>query len=747
MVLPLLRTRTMWTRNTASVWKRTATTAVLSSNFDTTNSVLWGTAAIAATVAISAMNDENSKTKCSGIAAVVGSGSYDARHFLLEGLDILKARGCDSAGLVTVSEDHTMNITKYGSGDAALSPEQVIALVRQHSHAAKGPVGMAHTRWATHGARSDQNAHPIRSGKIAVVHNGVLHNARVLRKQLQGYGHVFETETDTEVMAKLIDYYYQKLQKQSESSSTHLLKAATEKALRKCDGTWGLVVMCQDVPDELVVAAHGSPLVIGMTSTGGAEVSSSTRSQPVTYVASEINAFRRFTQTFVDLKDGEVGVIQASGPILESWSSLRVEALNDSQQDDDFQANTIPEPYPDWTLKEIYEQPEAIGRALGFGGRLSGTGRILLGGMDAHRDQWKHVKHLILSGVSSSLHAARYGELLMKQIAALNTVRALDAVDTDYHDFPHDVPAHTMGCCVVSESGERKEALRVSDLALTRMGVPCMSVTNSVGSTLARTTKVGVYCHAGRERSAVSTKSFVSEVTSLALLALWFRQTKEEENASIKSRLATLDVEALKESLLRLPMAFGMALKTHEQCKELAAALEFTDTCFVLGKGFAEPVAREGAFKFQELASLHAEGLSASSFKHASLALVEPPIMYRQRLKTRMVQGKRKKTERMKTTKKKNVAGTPVVLILLDDQHRQSVRNTGMEIKSRGGQVIVITDKPELAAGLDDNPIVIPSNGPLTALGAVVPLQLLAYELAKVRGINPDSPRHMSKEL
>jgi glucosamine--fructose-6-phosphate aminotransferase (isomerizing) len=614
-----------------------------------------------------------------------------------------------------------------------LSPEQVIALVQQHSQAAKGPVGMAHTRWATHGARSDQNAHPIRSGKIAVVHNGVLHNARLLRKQLQGYGHVFETETDTEVMAKLIDYYYQKLQKRDDTSSMHLLKAATEKALRKCDGTWGLVVMCQDVPDELVVAAHGSPLVIGMTSTGGAELSSSTRSQPVTYVASEINVFRRFTQTFVDLKDGEVGVIQASGPILESWSSLRVEALDDSQQDDDFQANTIPEPYPDWTLKEIYEQPEAIGRALGFGGRLSGTGKILLGGMDAHRDQWKHVKHLILSGVSSSLHAARYGELLMKQIAALNTVRALDAVDTDYRDFPHDVPAHTMGCCVVSESGERKEALRVSDLALTRMGVPCMSVTNSVGSTLARTTKVGVYCHAGRERSAVSTKSFVSEVTSLALLALWFRQTKEEEDASIKSRLATLDVEALKESLLRLPMAFGMALKTHEQCKDLAAALEFTDTCFVLGKGFAEPVAREGAFKFQELASLHAEGLSASSFKHASSALVEPPIMYRQRLKTRMVQGKRKKTERMKTTKKKNVAGTPVVLILLDDQHRQSVRNTGMEIKSRGGQVIVITDKPELAAGLDDNPIVIPSNGPLTALGAVVPLQLLAYELAKVR--------------
>ena len=622
----------------------------------------------------------------------------------------------------------------------------MLELVQQHSQAALGPVGMAHTRWATHGARSDQNAHPIRSGRIVVVHNGVLHNARLLRKQLQGYGHVFETETDTEVMAKLIDYYYQKLQKKQQQqneitatsdTTTHLLKTATEKALRKCDGTWGLVVMSQDEPDELVVAAHGSPLVIGMTSTGGAELSS-TSSMPVTFIASEINVFRRFTQTFVDLKDGEVGVVKATGPILDSWSSLRVEALEDNshlseEEDNDFQANTIPEPYPDWTLKEIYEQPEAIGRALGFGGRLSGTGKVLLGGMDAHREQWKHVKHLILSGVSSSLHAARYGELLMKQISALNTVRALDAVDTDYHDFPHDVPAHTMACCVVSESGERKEALRVSDLALARMGVPCMSVTNSVGSTLARATKVGVYCHAGRERSAVSTKSFVSEVTSLALLALWFRQTKEEEDTSVVSRLATLDVEALKESLLRLPMAFGMALKTHEQCKDLAAALEYTDTCFVLGKGFAEPVAREGAFKFQELASLHAEGLSASSFKHASLALIEPPVMYRQRLKTRMVQGQRKRTERMKTTKKKNVAGTPVVLILLDDQHRQSVRNTGMEIKSRGGQVIVITDKPELAAGLDENPIVIPSNGPLTALGAVVPLQLLAYELAKVR--------------
>jgi glutamine---fructose-6-phosphate transaminase (isomerizing) len=322
-------------------------------------------------------------------------------------------------------------------------------LVRFHSQSSAGhPVGIAHTRWATHGGKTDENAHPHvdSSGRIALVHNGTLNNSNELRRELIKKGHKFTSQTDTEVIAKLIGYYY--------AQEKCTVKEATEKALLECDGTWGLCIMCSDTPDELVVACNGSPLVIGI-------------GDDRTFVASETAAFNRYTKNFISMKDGEIGVLHADGRSLD---------LSRKQKAPDQQVILSPDPYPHWTLKECVEQPEAIARALGFGGRL-GADRVYLGGLDANFDRVSKIKHMMLSACGTSLHAARYGERLMKYLGSFDTVVSLDAAETHDRDFPatRDDNQHT-GCIVVSQSGETKDVVRASSTRRWIAGSRCSAL-------------------------------------------------------------------------------------------------------------------------------------------------------------------------------------------------------------------------------------------------------------------------------
>lgn len=531
-------------------------------------------------------------------------------------------------------------------------------------------MGIAHTRWATHGSKTDANAHPHTdsSGKIAIVHNGALNNANELRRELTQMGHSFTSQTDSEVIAKLIGYYY---------DGKCTLKEATEKALARCDGTWGLAVMCVDTPNQLVVASNGSPMVLGV---GDGQ----------TYVASEPEAFASRTKNFITMNDGEIAVLHADG---KSLDLSRVETRPD---DDDEEIKISPEPFPHWSLKEIMEQPEAIGRALAFGGRI-GYDRIHLGGLDDSYQRLRQIKHLLMLGCATSLNAAKYGELIMKYLGSLESVHAMDASEFEEKDLPCPDNLEGTGLLVLSQSGETKDVVNAVNLAM-EAGVKTMSVVNSVGSTIARLTKLGVYCNAGRENAVASTKSFTSQVTVLALVSLWFRQIRSPESP---------EATRLKEALMRLPLSFGGALKTHEQCKRIAQSITGKEHCFVLGKGFGEPVAMEGALKIKEFSYMHAEGYSGGALKHGPFALIEGE------------EGK--------------FGATPVIMLILDDQHAHHMRTAAEEVRARGAQVIIITDKFQLADGLDDDPIVIPTNGPLTALGAVVPLQLLAYEIAVAR--------------
>lgn len=631
-------------------------------------------------------NENNNTTYCCGIAGVVGTPNHDARDFLLEGLTVLKNRGYDSAGLATMpSQGGNMVVTKYASdGDKADS----IELIAKHSESSAGHhVGIAHTRWATHGGKTDENAHPHvdSSGKIALVHNGTLNNANELRAMLQAKGHSFTSQTDTEVIAKLIGDIY--------TTKKVNVRDATEEALTLCDGSWGLCIMCTDEPDELVVACNGSPLVIGI-------------SDERTFIASETSAFNRFTKNFISMKDGEIGVLHADGRTLD---------LSRKQMAPDQQVLLSPDPHPHWTIRECIEQPEAIARALAYGGRL-GSEAVYLGGFDKNFEQMSKIKHMTLSACGTSLNAARYGERLMKHLGSFDSVFSIDAAETEPKDFPCRNIADETGLIVVSQSGETKDVVRVVNSAMDK-GITTMSVVNAVGSLIARTTKLGVYCNAGRENAVASTKAFTTQVTVLALIALWFRQTRD----ALEGHKPSVEAARLKEALMRLPISFGMALKTRDRCKEIAAGLVGKEHCFVLGKGYAEPVAHEGALKIKETCYLHAEGYSGGALKHGPFALIEDET------------GK--------------FGATPIIMIILDDHHAQHMRTAAEEVRARGADIIIITDKPSLATDLTEKIIVIPSNGPMTALGAVLPLQLIAYELALMNGINPDTPRNLAKAV
>lgn len=507
--------------------------------------------AAAAVVTAAVVNTSDVQhTDCCGIIGVVGTTEHaDAREFLLDGLTILKNRGYDSAGIATVPhEGGELLISKFASyGDKADS----IELVKKHTVSHGHTLGIAHTRWATHGGKTDENAHPHTdsSGKIALVHNGTLTNSNELRRELQAEGHKFTSQTDTEVIVKLVGKYY------AEGSVS--LKEATELALQKCDGSWGLGIVCSDTPDELVVACNGSPLVIGIA-------------DDRTFIASETSAFNRYTKNFISMKDGEIGVLHADGRTLD---------LSRKQVAPDQQVKLSPDPFPHWTLKELMEQPEAIARALGFGGRMSYE-RVLLGGLDKNEAKLQNIKHMTLSACGTSLNASRYGERIMKHLGSFDSVSSIDAAETETKDFPCMDAITSTGLIVVSQSGETKDVHRVVGRAMEK-GITVMSVVNAVGSLIARTTKLGVYCNAGRENAVASTKAFTTQVTVLCLIAIWFREMRDR----MAGRVPSLEATLLKESLMRLPITFGMALKTRDQCKRIAERLKDKEHCFVLGKG------------------------------------------------------------------------------------------------------------------------------------------------------------------
>jgi glucosamine--fructose-6-phosphate aminotransferase (isomerizing) len=372
-----------------------------------------------------------------------------------------------------------------------------------------------------------------------------------------------------------------------------------------------------------------------------------------------------------------------------------------------------PHPHAHFTLKECLEQPEAIARALSYGARLNGS-QVVLGGLDKNITKLSNIKNLMITGCGTSKYAGELGAKIMRDLQCFDTVSVMDSAEVRTSDIPN--PRGATGLLAISQSGETKDVVRAVKLG-ELAGVVTMSIINQVGSHIARITGLGVYLNAGREQAVASTKAFTSQVTVLTLMALWFRQTKEEMLGLPQLPLR----RELLESLQRLPISFGMALRSRDQCKIVAQKLLKKKDLFVLGKGYSEPVAMEGALKIKEITYLHAEGFSGGALKHGPLALIEG--------------------------REGDYGSTPVIVLLIDDEHSHTVRIAAEECKARGADIYIITDKPELAKGLDDSPIIIPENGMLTPVIAALPLQLIAYELSVLKGINPDVPRNLAKAV
>uniref|UniRef100_F0WD17 Glutamine--fructose-6-phosphate aminotransferase [isomerizing] n=1 Tax=Albugo laibachii Nc14 TaxID=890382 RepID=F0WD17_9STRA len=635
--------------------------------------------------------------ECCGIMGVVGN-SENASNFLLEGVTILQNRGYDSAGMSTQKSVPDKNgqapitTTKFASVDGTADSIQLLRNSKdQHDG---NNVGIAHTRWATHGSKTDHNAHPHMDmhGRVSVIHNGTFTNYNEIKQELASEGVIFASDTDTEVAAQLVGHLM--------GDGADVL-TATRLALSRLEGTWGLCIMARDEPGKIIVARNGSPLCIGY---GSNEM----------YVASETTAFSRYTKRFISLKDGELAVLKSDSaelnPVDEKEGFLQRFPTSRYATAPDVKVRLAPTPYPHWTIREIMEQPKAVAAALGYGGRVS-VDHVYLGGLEAEKERMLKIENLLIAACGTSLYASKYGAKLMRSLNAFDNVSAEDASECT----PDRLPRKKAGVLVVSQSGETLDAVRVLKMVEdSPVELPTFSVVNTVGSLIARTTKCGVYLNAGRENAVASTKAFVTQVTVMGLIACWFAQNRPEGNHT--------KMDELIQSMHRLPIAIGIALRTRQQCEQVAEILMGSEHLFVLGRGYGEPIAYEGALKIKELTYLHAEGYPGGALKHGPFALIE-------------------------NAKDGKNGATPIILIVLDDEHAQYMKTAALEVRARGAHTIVITDNPKMCEGISDTIISIPTNGPMTALLASVPLQLIAYTLAVKRGINPDVPRNLAKAV
>uniref|UniRef100_A0A0G4HC19 Glutamine--fructose-6-phosphate aminotransferase [isomerizing] n=1 Tax=Chromera velia CCMP2878 TaxID=1169474 RepID=A0A0G4HC19_9ALVE len=618
------------------------------------------------------------RADCCGIVGYMGH--QEAQPILMDGIKILQNRGYDSAGMATLSADGRIISCKFasksGTADSVSILESNSRKTNQHS-----TLGIAHTRWATHGAKTDENAHPHcdYKNRIALVHNGTIENYAPLKKRLQEEGAQFHSQTDTEVIANLIGSYLDK---------GLGFEQSVAEAIGELTGTWGLCIVHKDHPDKMVVARNGSPLLVAAY-------------DDQVFVASESSALARNVNQYVTLKDGEMAVVTRAG-IDHLVGTRPMQKIHKER------VQVSPDPYPHWTLKEIHEQPKSLARALNYGGRIQPpANRVRLGGMDTSKDSFLKVQNLVIAACGTSMYAGIYGQLLMQWLGCLDVVRVIDASECDMNCFPKTGG----GLLLLSQSGETLDVIRAAALA-EQANVKTFSVVNVVGSALAQKTGCGVYLNAGREVAVASTKAFTSQVTVLTLIAAWFAQMHAE--SSHMDRRAQL-----MDSVHRLPVYAGMTVHCEEQALRLAERIKNASTMFVLGKGFAWPVALEGALKIKEISYIHAEGFPGGALKHGPFALIDEK------------------------------ARTPVILIVLSDEHTALMRNAAEQVKARGAHLIVITDNAELVSDLvsPEDIFVIPSNGPLTALLAAIPLQLLAYHLAVLKGNNPDYPRGLAKTV
>ena len=597
-------------------------------------------------------------------------GAQPALPILLEGLRRLEYRGYDSAGLTIVgngSTHHHRAIGKIQQLEKQLDGKDL-----------EGTAGIAHTRWATHGKPSIENAHPQVdcSSRFFVAHNGIVENYSDLKTELLSRGHQFRSETDTEVIAHLLEEYYE-----------GDLEGALIRTLEKLRGAFGLGIVSADHPDTILAFRRGSPIVLGV---GGKSF----------FAASDLSALVNYTRDVVYLHDDDVATLSPDG---YKVVNIHKPTIFRKEEIVDWDVRAAEKgSFPHFMLKEIYEQPEVIRNAM-RGRLLEAEGTARLGGLDPVADQLRKMDHLIIVSCGTSYYAGLLGRCILEWHTDL-------AVEVDLaSEFRYRRLNLKKGTSVlaISQSGETADTLAAVREAR-RKGVPVLGLINVVGSTIARETDAGIYNHAGPEVGVASTKSFISQVTILYLIALLLARHQ---------RMSVSEGQAFIRELESLPEKIEWLLLQSEKIRQIAQRYSHYENFLFLGRKFNYPVALEGALKLKEISYLHAEAYAAGEMKHGPIALIDSQF-------------------------------PSVCLAPRDTTYEKMVSNI-QEVKARGGRVIAVTTEgdKELAGLCDDVIEIPPSEEPFTPILAVVPLQLLSYYIAEARSCEIDRPRNLAKSV
>lgn len=597
-------------------------------------------------------------------------GHKPAQPILIEGLKRLEYRGYDSSGIALMHGGRIEVTRQVG---------RIIELERRlGGRTSPATVGIAHTRWATHGAPCEMNAHPHAAldGRIVVVHNGIIENYRALRTFLEQQGVICVSETDTEVLSHLIGHFYD-----------GNIEQAVRNALHDVQGTYGIAVLCADEPDRIVVARKGSPLILGV---GSDEY----------VVASDAAAIIEHTAQVMYLEDGEMAVVSEEG---FRTTTLEAVPVTKAVHEVEFTLDQIElGGHEHFMAKEIFEQPQSLGTTLR--GRLNvREGTIHLGGLINHTRDLARCKRLIFSAQGTAWHASMVGEYLIEDIAKL-------PVEVEYaSEFRYRNPLIDEGTVLIaiSQSGETADTLGAVREAKLK-GALALGVVNVVGSTIARECDAGVYLHCGPEIGVASTKAFLSQVAVLTMIAIQLGRQRF---------LSQAEAHRLINALARIPDQILQVTRLSDSIRSAVQEYVNRENWLFLGRGYNYPIALEGALKLKEISYIHAEGMPAAEMKHGPIALIND--------------------------------GMPVVFIATHGNQYEKVLGNIEEVRSRGGRIIAVaTEGDNLIRDLAEHVFYIPDvPEPLQPLLTVVPLQLLAYHAAVLRGCNVDKPRNLAKSV
>jgi len=608
-----------------------------------------------------------------GIVAYIGN--RDAYPIIIKGLKRLEYRGYDSSGVALLNGDDKIKIFKKSGKVSELE-----SFVKDFDLDEK--TGMGHTRWATHGAPNDLNAHPHLSGneEFALIHNGIIENYDSLKTMLIGRGHTFKSETDTEVLINLIEEIYK--------NNSVTFEEAVRMSLTQVVGAYAIVILSKRDPDLLIGAKKGSPMVVGV---GENEY----------FIASDATPIVEYTRNVVYINDGEIVVI--------SKNSFTVKTIDNTVktpyvQEIEFNLENIEKGgYENFMLKEIYEQPRSIYDS--FRGRIHiKEGIISMAGVNKFEDKFKNLRRIIIVGCGTSWHAGLVGEHLFEDLARI-------PVEVEYaSEFRYRNPVIDESDFVIaiSQSGETADTLAAIELAKSK-GATIFGICNVVGSSIPRASHAGAYTHAGPEIGVASTKAFTAQVTALFLMAL---SVGQKRGTITRERFTQLLVE-----LETIPAKIEKVLENDSLIQDLAVELQNASNCLYLGRGFGFPIALEGALKLKEISYIHAEGYPAAEMKHGPIALIDEEM--------------------------------PVIVIATKRNHYEKVISNIQEVKARKGRIIAIaTEGDEDIKRMADHVIYIPDcEDCLLPLIATVPLQLLSYHIAVLRGCNVDQPRNLAKSV